>query len=30
MNTYGNALMASKREANDKVVGLALMAQIIG
>jgi integrase len=26
MNTYGNALMASKRDANNKVVGLALMA----
>jgi integrase len=26
MNTYGNALMASKRDANDKVVGMALTA----
>jgi integrase len=26
MNTYSNALMASKRDANEKVVGLALMA----
>jgi len=24
MNVYGNALMAAKREANSKVVGMAL------